>query len=301
MKACFVFFLSIWTIAVHAGKSAGSESGELQYQTETGFDLTGAAAASLLSRYPFVAKPRDDFYVDIYDGNAFLLIPSAHEYKFRMQTYKDKAVLQTTEKLAFHSERCLNGAEVLPFIVKEKLMGEKTADKRTFKRFAEGVSEQLVAVEDGSEDAAKRIRELHEFVLSLDVPRLSELMSVPSGRRWYFVASHITRKVKWKLKVDYGYGPVEIALTEGRDFAGKELFQRKYEIEFQPDGHDMSVEKLARTVCTFAAEAGLSAADVSPGQAKPQDLTLSRLAKIRGDLGFEIKSSSANAVRLSLP
>lgn len=274
-----------WSFPLSARSSfTKSYPAQLEHQVEAGFNLSAHAAISILQSYDFVPQLRNDYYVDAYDGERFLLIPHPIGYKFRLKAYEKKWILQATRKLAYHQYQC---SSELALTIKEKEMGELSLSRRAMERFSQQVSRQLNQFH-GSDiiEVANEIREFHQFVLDLKVPLLKELSEVPSQQTWYFTASHLTKKTKWKTKVDVGYGNMEVSITDGRDFLGDHFFQRKFEVEFQTL-ENMPLQTFAQSICLFMSKQKLSIEDINPFQNDPQEETLAQLRKFNSPLGFK--------------
>ncbi|MBK7892556.1 MAG: hypothetical protein IPJ84_17415 [Bdellovibrionales bacterium] len=267
-----------------AAQIAPQAKGEIARQREAGFNLTESAAKVILNRYAFKPKTRNDYYVEIYDGSAFLLGASSNEYKLRLQDYAQKSILQTARKLSMQAASCPGTS--LNFNVREKETGELEISRSSRDRFVQLVETQLALLR--GTDGAGLLTHAQQFktlVSAFKVPLLPELLAVPGQRPWYFVPTHITYKTKSKAEVDFGYGLVEVSVTEGEDNLGQEFIQNKFEVEFEPVDA-MSAGDFAASVCEFTRVVGLSVSDVTPLRLKVQETTLTRLKSFNGALGL---------------
>lgn len=262
---------------------ASAKDGGIKNQIEAGFNLEAVAAQKILKKYAFVGEDRVDYYADIYDGSNFLLIPNPEMYKFRLKTTKGKAVLQANTKISILPSVCPEG---WTFKVKEKAVGELKLSNHDRESFARAVVEQLDAL-NGADlfKAVHDVQKLHHHIVGLKLPLLDKLLSVPANTHWYFTASHLTKKIKWTVLQDMGWGNMEVSITQGEDFVGSTFIQKKYEIEFQLED-EMSQEDFAQSICAFMKEQDLQPEDLQPGRNKPQLETLNRLSRINSLLGF---------------
>ncbi len=267
-----------------ASEIAPQAKGEVARQREAGFNLTESAAKAILNRYAFKPKTRNDYYVEIYDGAAFLLGVSPSEYKLRLQDYAQKSILQTARKLSMQAASCPGTS--LSFNVREKETGELEISRSSRDRFIQ-LAETQLALLRGADGAAflTHAQQFKTLVSAFKVPLLPALLAVPGQRSWYFVPTHITYKTKSKSEVDFGYGLIEVSVTEGEDNLGQEFVQNKFEVEFEPVD-SMSASDFAASVCEFAREVGLSSGDVTPLRLKVQETTLTRLKAFNGALGL---------------
>ncbi|MBL7689717.1 MAG: hypothetical protein JNJ49_16895 [Bdellovibrionaceae bacterium] len=277
-------FAALVPFLASASEIAPQAKGEVARQREAGFNLTESAAKAILNRYAFKPKTRNDYYVEIYDGAAFLLGTSSNEYKLRLQDYSQKSVLQTARKLSIQTANCPGTS--LNFNVREKETGELEIPRASRDRFIQ-LAETQLALLRGSDGAAflTHAQQFKTLVSAFKVPLLPALLAVPGQHPWYFVPTHITYKTKSKAEVDFGYGLVEVSVTEGEDNLGQEFVQNKFEVEFEPVD-SMSAGDFAASVCEFAREVGLSVGDVTPLRLKVQETTLTRLKPFNGALGL---------------
>ena len=274
----FFFFLSFF-----AATASWAQKAEIKKQTEAGFNLEQSAALAILQKYSFEGEDRVDYYADIYDGTQFLLIPHPDMYKFRLKATDKKAVLQANTKISITPFACSEG---MTFKVKEKAVGELKLNKDQAQDFAKKVTAQLDSLATTDvQKSAQGLRAFHKELVALPVPLLDKLLKVPTTPSWYFVASHLTRKVKWTLDYSSAHGPMEISITEGSDYVGSTFIQKKYEIEFQIED-SMTAENFAGGICQFMNEQRLSLEDLSPTRDKPQAETLRRLQKLNSLLGL---------------
>lgn len=275
-----IFFL----ISLVVSLSQGQASSSIAEQVETGFPLTSQAAKRVLSVFNFKSENREDFYVDIYDGKQFLLIPSKDKYKFRMKVTNGKAQIQVNVKKSFNSQICSeNGFQ---FVIKEKEIGEKTLTNAERDYFSSSVVSQLDSIDSNAySSVVNDIQSFHKYIMNLKVPLLEKLNSVPQVSLWYFVASHNSYKKKWKLKKDLGLGEIEISLSQAKDYVGNSFVQERYEIEFQ-EKDSMTINEFRDSVCKFIQELQLTPEDLSPTSLDPQAETLTRLFKFNSALGF---------------
>lgn len=278
-------FGALVSFSADAVEATPHAKGEIARQREAGFNLTESAAQAILNRYSFKPKSRNDYYVEIYDGSAFLLGASLSEYKLRLQDYAQKSILQTARKLSMQAASCPGTS--LNFNVREKETGEIEISHSSRDRFIQLVEAQLVLLRGGSNGVGflNRASQFKTLVSAFKVPLLAELLAVPGQRSWYFVPTHITYKTKSKTEVDLGYGLIEISVTEGEDNLGQEFVQNKFEVEFEPVD-SMSGSDFAASVCAFARAVGLSVGDVTPLRLKIQETTLTRLKSFNGALGL---------------
>lgn len=275
-----IFFL----ISLLVSLSKAQASSSIAEQVETGFPLTSQAAKRVLSVFNFKSENREDFYVDIYDGKQFLLIPSKDKYKFRMKVTNGKAQIQVNVKKSFNSQICSeNGFQ---FVIIEKEIGEKTLTNAERDYFSSSVVGQLDSIDSNAySSVVNDIQSFHKYIMNLKVPLLEKLNSVPQVSLWYFVASHNSYKKKCKLKKDLGLGEIEISLSQAKDYVGNSFVQERYEIEFQ-EKDSMTINEFRDSVCKFIQELQLTPEDLNPTSLDPQAETLTRLFKFNSALGF---------------
>ncbi|KHD89274.1 MAG: hypothetical protein OM95_04335 [Bdellovibrio sp. ArHS] len=281
-RGCLSLFGLVISIGLVASL-AQAKDGSIKNQVEAGFNLQESAALKILQKYPFKGEDRTDYYADIYDGANFLLIPNPEMYKFRLKVTNSKAVLQANTKISILPSVC---AEGWAFKVKEKAVGELKLNSGDRDKFTHAVIQQLDAL--NGPDLTKAVHDVHKLhsqIIALKLPLLDKLLAVPTGDRWYFTASHLTKKVKWTVLKDLGWGNLEISITQGEDYVGSSFIQKKYEIEFQLSD-EMSQEHFVHSICEFMKEQGLQPEDLGPVRTKPQAETLKRLGRIRTLLGF---------------
>lgn len=284
-----IFFL----ISLCVSLSTAQASSSVVEQVETGFSLTPQVAKRVLSAFDFKSENREDFYVDIYDGKQFLLIPSKDKYKFRMKVTNGKAQLQVNVKKSFNAQICPENG--LQFVIKEKEIGEKSLTNAERDCFSRSVVSQLDSLDsldsmdsmdsNAYSSVVNDIQGFHKYILNLKVPLLEKLTSVPQVSLWYFVASHNSYKKKWKLKKDLGLGEIEISLSQAKDYVGNSFVQERYEIEFQ-EKDSMTINEFRDSVCKFLQELQMTPEDLNPSSLDPQAETLYRLFKFNSSLGF---------------
>jgi hypothetical protein len=225
------------------------------------------------------SEKREDYYADIYDGSDFLLIPSPERYKFRLKSGSKKWVMQTNTKASKARRQCPEGWR---FNVREKLVGELRLSKEQADYFKRSVTVQLdlLAGRDPVR-VGKSVRELHNFILGLQVPLMEKLLTVTTGKRWVFTASHLVRKKKWRAPLP-GNENIEVSITRGEDYVGSTFIQEKFEIEFQvPEEGLVSIDEFSTAVCSFMRGQGVTGDDLDPERNGAQHETLRRLAPFR--------------------
>lgn len=253
---------------------------EVVYQMESGFKLEKEAATKLVQALSMKPKQRVDYYADIYDGTQFLLIPSAEHYKFRMKAETNRWVVQANTKSSLVAKTCSEGWS---FFVKEKQVGELSLKATPGLKFEKLVFDQLdlLATSDTA-TVKKSLQEFQGFLLSLGVPLMEDLLKVTQGKKWTFVASHLSKKTKWKALLPEN-PHIEVSVTMGQDFVGSTYIQDRYEIEFQVSEKGLlSAEEFSDEICQFMRDQGIRAEDLDPVEVDIQKETLSRLAKHPG-------------------
>lgn len=259
------------------------EDSGVKYQMETGLKIKSEVAQRILSKFSFESQAREDYYIEIYDGTSFLIIPSPELYRFRLKTTGSRSVLQVNTKKRVIPSKCLNGET---FRVEEKAVGELRLNQTKAHAVVDLIEDQLNLMNGQTLSAVgSKIFELHRQIELLPIPLKEKLLSLTGGRRWLFTASHTSSKMKHKLERDMGWGPLEISVTEGHDFVGTQMIQKRSEIEFQA-GEQMTVEQFTSSVCSFLQEIQLSESDRELDIQDPQDTTLPLLRKYNLELGF---------------
>lgn len=279
MKSVFlVLSLSIVVSVGHA-----KDDTRIKYEMESGFKIRTEAAQRILGKYSFEAQSREDYYVDIYDGARFLVIPSPQLYRFRLKTTDSKAVFQINTKERTTTAVCKNGENIR---VQEKAVGELRLGQNQAHEITRSINEQLNSMNGQPlSSVGRRILEFHRLVETLPIPFKEKLLSLPGDRPWVFAATHTSSKLKYKLLRDFGWGPLEISVTEGQDFVGRQWVQDRSEIEFQP-AEKMSTTEFVASVCTFLQELQLSEEDRELELLNPQEITLPLLKKYNAELGL---------------
>lgn len=255
----------------------------IKYELEAGLKIHSQAAQRILAQYPFEVQVRNDYYVDIYDGRNFLLIPSPQLYRFRLKSSESKAVLQINTKKSVTKAGCSNGET---FRVEEKEVGELRLEQDKAKELTGLIDKQLyLMTEQSLTPVAQTIHDLHREIGVLRIPLKEKILNAAGEGPWFFTASHTSSKLKHKLMRDMGWGNIEISVTVGQDYVGTRMIQERSEIEFQPD-QKMSSNHFVTSICRFLGELHLSDADRDSEIQNPQDMTLSLLKKFNGELGL---------------
>jgi hypothetical protein len=255
---------------------------QVLYQVETGFGLKDYAARAIRDRIRMKSEDRTDYYADIYDGSAFLLMASPEGYKFRMKVKNGKKwAVQAYDRSVVENRRC---AEGWPFSVRQKRIGGLTLSKEQGEYFSEAATAQLNML-SGNDTAGvvKNVRELQEFLLGLQVPLMDRLLATAAGKRWALTATLIGRKVKWKASLP-GDSRIEVSITEGGYYLGSAFIRKKYDVEFQFEEEGLiSMDDFSASVCSFMRDQGITDKDLDPDQAETgaQLETLKKLALFR--------------------
>lgn len=252
-------------------------------QTEIGVNVSERLARQVLASARFRAESRVDFYVEIYDGKSFLLIPGQPRSELRLKTTDGKAVLQASIRESVRPFRCGDGLELG---IKRKKIGVLPLKEGERDRLADAVRGQLRLLAGSDHRAVvESVRSLDRYFRASGLPYMDRLMSVPRDDRWLFTASHLSKKVKWKRAVDEGYGGLTVSVTEANDYFGDDYLQARYEIEFQPDD-PIGEDELAESACRFLSRLRYESSDLLPVYDSPQEATLRRLSGFNSDLGF---------------
>lgn len=277
--------LAIFICASALAEKRSDEKWKIETQIETGFSLTETAARRILRKFKFEPESRVDYYVDIYDGRRFWLDGSDESHKLRLKLKDKKGVLQAKSLEDSYPQSCFAPAS---FDVKKKTVGELKLGEVEANRFVRLMTDHLNSVEaSNTARAILDLRRFHDLVMGSETPRLDVFMYVPDVPRWYFVGSHIARKVKWWTSVDEGLGPFRISITEAKDFIGSNFWQDRYEIEFQlKEITDMSTDDFALSVCRWMSKMSFKGEDFQPIRRDPQEESLRKLRRLNDALGF---------------
>ncbi len=277
-KGFFALSLSVFMSVGHA-----KEDARIKHEMEAGFKIRAEAAQRILVKYPFEAQSREDYYVDIYDGHNFLVIPSPQLFRFRLKTTDSKAVFQINTKERITTAECQSGETIR---IEEKAVGELRLGHEKAQEIARLIEDQLHLMNGQPlTSVGRKILELHRQIEMLPIPLKEKLLTLPGDRPWVFTGTHTSSKLKYKLLRDLGWGPLEISVTEGQDYVGVQLIQNRSEIEFQP-ADKMSVPGFVASACAFLQELQLSEEDRDLDLRNPQETTLPLLKKYNAELGL---------------
>jgi hypothetical protein len=271
-----LFSMLISFLFVHSALASSAKltiaKSTINYQMETGFNLTKQAASEVLSKVKMEPKKRNDFYVDLYNGTSFLFDTSVQNYKLRLKSDQKKWTVQANTTKSSEIQNC---SENLIFDVREKNIGELELSQPKAQAFEKLVHSQLDFIQ--SQDAAKvsaNVAELQNFIFNLNIPLLSELLTVDLEKKAVLVATHMSKKTKWKALL-LKNSNIQVSITESQVFIGSRFLENTYEVEFQVD-EEGRVQKtdFAHAVCEFMIPFHFSAQDLNPIRLDPQSETL---------------------------
>jgi len=269
--------------------SAHDEQGKIKHQLEVSLDITEEAAKRIITHYAFQPKQRIDYVFDVYDGKKFLLFPGMHKVRFRVKEEEDKSVIQMNTSVEFLQRSC---EKDLAITIREKKNGEMQLPRKKHKHLTQGNDflTQLIA------SPQKGIRSLNEFnktLQTLDIPLKNELEKTFSDKKWMYLPINITKKTKWKIKINLGYGEIIISISKGKDFIGNRYIQEKWEIEFQVDPEDWKdtncIEKycgVEKSVCKFLQTEKISQKDLNPTKLSTYEEVKKIIYPYNQDFGF---------------
>jgi hypothetical protein len=260
-----------------------SFAGAINLQTEAGFKITESAARAILNRNDFKEKTREDYYVDIYDGQHFLL--NDNRFKLRLKVIDDKSTVQANTKMNILPSQCEQGWK---YNVLVKKIGELSLGQKDKQHFEEAVSSQLDLIVNGTQaDVKKDVISFDHFIKSLPVPLLEKLMDVPQTPRWLFVASYQSTKKKWTSKLTFNKKEIEVSIGEVNQYVGSTYIDSNFEVEFQFENDDFAIDDFQSVVCTYLQKNGLTDTDFAADSIDPQQETLKRLKPYNSILGLQ--------------
>ncbi|MBY0554886.1 hypothetical protein K2P97_10185 [bacterium] len=273
---CTLFLAPLYSFAT-------THAASINYQTEAGFKITEAAARAVLNRNDFKEKARNDFYVDIYDGQSFVLSDS--RFKLRLKVSDNKPTVQANTKTTILGSQCPQGWE---YDVLVKKIGELKINEQMKQHFEQAVTSQLDLIATGSPSDVKRsVLEFDQFVKGLEVPLLENLMSVPHHSNWYFVAGYQAEKKKWVSKLKFDKHEIEVSVAEVRQYVGSTYIDGNFEIEFQFENtDDITISNFQSVVCSYLKQNGFKDGDFATEGLDPQLETLRRLKRFNSTLGL---------------
>lgn len=279
LKSLILFILLLAPIYSFATNYAAS----VNYQTEAGFKITEAAARAVLNRNNFKEKARNDFYVDIYDGQNFVL--SDNRFKLRLKVSDNKPTIQANTKTTILASKCQQGWE---YDVLVKKIGELKINEQLKQYFEQAVTVQLDLIEGGSPSEVKRsVLEFDQFIKGLEVPLLENLMAVPQNSNWFFVAGYQAQKKKWVSKLKFDKHEIEVSIGEVRQYVGSTYIDGNFEIEFQFENtEDIAINDFQSVVCSYLKQNGFRDSDFAAEGMDPQQETLRRLKRFNSTLGL---------------
>jgi hypothetical protein len=262
---------------------ASHKAGSINHQTEAGFKITEAAARAILNLNDFKESKREDFYVDIYDGQHFLL--SDNRFKLRLKVSDDKSIVQANTKMKILPSQCEQGWK---YNVLVKKIGELNLAKKETQYFKQAVSSQLDLILNGSQaDVKQQLLSFNKFIRSLPVPLLEKLLDVPQTPRWLFVPAYLSTKKKWTSLLNFNSKEIEVSIGEVRQYVGSTYFDSNFEVEFQFKNEDMNIEDFKSALCAYLQKNALRETDFAADGLDPQQETLKRLKFYNSILGLE--------------
>jgi hypothetical protein len=265
------------------------DSRKIKNQVEVSLDITGESAKQILSHYKFKSANRIDYIFDAYDGEKFLLFVGTEKIRFRIKEEESKRIIQLNTNLEFFPRVCEDGTKIM---IRVKKNGELDTKNSKYLELTKG-NELLELLSKSPSKAIIRLKEFSKTVKSLNVPLQSEIENSFESPNWIYLPINITKKVKWKTKVNFGYGEVIVSISQGKDFIGKDFLQEKWEIEFQvnpKDWKDIGCKdkycSFEKTVCKFLKLEKNAKLDLTPIKTSPHEKIKAIINPYRKDFGF---------------
>ncbi|HMV42002.1 MAG TPA: hypothetical protein PK079_13955 [Leptospiraceae bacterium] len=248
--------------------------GKVKYQVESSFDITKDSAQKILQNLDFEKKERTDFVFDAFDGENFLLFPGKRKIRFRMKEDEEKKVLQINTNINFINRKCPKGQSIL---IREKENGEINLSANQYEYLKTG--NQLLNLPDlNPSQTLKSLKELDQYLKKIQLPLKSELEKT-FPKKWVYLPINLSKKKKYKHKVNFGYGDITVSISGGEDYIGEKFLQEKWELEFQVNPKDWIDSKckgkycgFEKSICLFMESQNLSAKDFNPPKISPYDV-----------------------------
>lgn len=272
MKIQWVLFIFLMPLVM---QTVASESSEIVYQMETGFNLTEQSARQILSKYKVKTKQRVDYYADLYDGKSFLFDISKNHYKLRLKSTDSKSVIQANSTLRNYPSECQGG---FAFDIREKNIGELTVNHQAQEKIVTqtlSILDQLYSPQ--SHSWVQSVKAFHQDLLMTPVPRLDILLTEGDGKKWILTPTHVSRKKKSKFSIPES-DLIETSITESDVYIGTRFLQKTFEVEFQTTEENLiQPEVMKRVVCQFVQRHQFTLEDIHPVRIDPQAITLEML------------------------
>lgn len=284
-----LFLIAILIAVIQDFPLLASEKGKIKYQVEVSLDLTENVARKILSHHEFESKERTDYVFDIYDGKNFLLFPSSQKIRFRLKEEEDKRVIQINKNTKTFSRTC---EDFLPILIRERKSGELNASSKQYKSLLKG-NKLLEQFDATPHNTCNSLKHFSNTLQKLNIPLQSELEKSLKVKDWMYLPINISKKIKWKKKMNLEFGQMTVSLSQGKDFIGEEFLQEKWEIEFQINPMEWKESpcpqkycKLEQSICDFLSKEEITKEDLNPVKISPYTQIKEKLSPYNKELGF---------------
>jgi hypothetical protein len=242
-----VILLIIFLLSFETFSAEYLSSHKVSFQRESGFKISREVAQRILATYQFKSKRRDDFYFQVFDGDSFLL-NTLNNLKFRLKVSGDKGEYQVNHKTKTSTISCSS----LNFFMKEKEIGESAVRGKELVNLKKQLVALSYSMENPNSSLVTKIKKLDELLLNTKNPLFNKIYQVYTSKESFFVMNRYSMKTKYKYTHHTVDGNIEVSISHGKDFVGKQNTYEDYEIEFQEDSSGpMSVEKYTNHICNF--------------------------------------------------
>ncbi len=253
-------------------------------KTEVRAGLSKAGFNYFLQQTNFSKETRNDYYIEAYNGQDYILKNVTLARKFRLKSFPGKTKAQLSKRLLDRTVyQC--GSTMLQFSQKDsiqiKLKNELSKKlEKTFLRF-EG------QIQNAHSHLPKTKKEFNKLIGRIKKKIPSELEHIPGIKQTIFLPSHHTVKNIYNRNYSLNGKIVEISLREVIDFDHNGYEHFSYELEAQPkDDNKWSKRELLETICLELKLADLPGEYFSQERFDASSENLIFIRKVNDLLGF---------------